>query len=509
MLSKASIETIKESQHLHKPAKTVSELPEKVLQFGTGVLLRALPDFIINKANNNNIFNGRIVVVKSTSIGSADAFAEQDCLYTVCVTGIQNGNKVEENYIVSSISRVLSAANEWEKILDCSIDPGMQIIISNTTEVGLVLIDDDITQSPPISFPGKLLAFLYHRFQFFNGDVQKGMVIIPTELLPDNGKILASIVLALAHQNNLDSTFINWLINSNHFCSSLVDRIVPGKLPSAKQEIIEKLLGYKDELMINSEPYYLWAIESDSEKVKEILSFAKGNSNVVIATDINKFRELKLRLLNGSHTFSCGLAHLAGFATVKEAMEDTAFVNYISQLMTKEIIPSICTREISKADAETFALHVIDRFSNTFIEHKWLSITMQYSSKMATRNVFVIQQFLDILKVVPDKMALGMAAHILFMKGVEGADGKYYGHANEQQYWINDNNAAFYSTAWKQNNLEDVVITILENQSIWSCNLALLKEFKSGVIQWLDTLINEGAKSTLLMVINNDPMPLS
>ena len=508
-LQKVSIGNIKERKQLYKPESALFEFPEKVLQFGTGVLLRALPDFIIDKANNNNIFNGRIVVVKSTSIGSADAFAEQDGLYTVCVTGMQNGNKVEENHIVSSISRVLSAANEWAKILDCGTHPAMQIIISNTTEVGLVLINDDISQTPPISFPGKLLAFLYHRFQYFNGDIEKGMVIIPTELLPDNGKILASIVVALAHQNNLDNTFINWLTNANHFCSSLVDRIVPGKLPSAKQEIIEKVLGYTDELMINSEPYYLWAIESDSEKVREILSFAKGNNNVVIAPDINKFRELKLRLLNGSHTFSCGLAHLAGFTTVKEAMEDAAFVNYISQLMTKEIIPSICTREISKAEADTFARHVIDRFSNTFIEHKWLSITMQYSSKMATRNVFVIQQFLNIFKDCPDKMALGMAAHILFMKGVEGADGKYYGHANEQQYWINDNNAAFYSTAWKQNNLEDVVTIILENQSIWSCNLALLKEFKSGVIQWLDTLINEGAKSTLLMVRNNHSLPLS
>lgn len=503
-LQKVSIGSIKEWKQLHKPESAIFELPEKVLQFGTGVLLRALPDFIIDKANNNNNFNGRIVVVKSTSVGSTNAFAEQDGLYTVCVTGIQNGNKVEENRIVSSISRVLSAASEWDKILNCGTYPGMQIIISNTTEVGLVLMEDDILQRPPISFPGKLLAFLYHRFQYFNGDMEKGMVIIPTELLPDNGKILASIVLALAHQNNLDSTFINWLTNSNHFCSSLVDRIVPGKLPFAKQEIIEKVLGYTDELMINSEPYYLWAIESDSEKVKEILSFAKGNSNVVIAADINKFRELKLRLLNGSHTFSCGLAHLAGFTTVKEAMEDVAFVNYISQLMSKEIIPSICTRDISKAEAEAFASHVKDRFSNTFIEHKWLSITMQYSSKMATRNVFVIQQFLDIFKDCPDKMALGMAAHILYMKGTEGADGKYYGYANDQQYWINDNNAAFYSTAWKQDKLEDVVTTILENENIWSCNVGLLKDFKSRVIDWLNVLINKGAKSALLMVNNKD-----
>ncbi len=503
-LSKENLSKINKTHQLHKSAVGVFTLPEKVLQFGTGVLLRALPDFIINEANNNAFFNGRIVVVKSTSVGNTNAFDEQNSLYTVCVKGIENGNKVEENHIVSSISRVLSATTEWANILLCATDPGMQIIISNTTEVGLVLSEDDITQSPPTSFPGKLLAFLLHRYTHFKGDMEKGMVIIPTELLPGNGKILSSIVLALAHKNNLNDGFIHWLTNANHFCSSLVDRIVPGKLPHAKQEIIENELGYTDELMIVSEPYYLWAIESDSERVKEILSFAKGNSHVVVAADINKFKELKLRLLNGSHTFSCGLAYLAGFTTVKEAMEDAAFAKYILGLMTNEIIPSICTDEIGEEEATTFAHNVIDRFSNNFIEHKWLSITMQYASKMATRNVVVIQQFLDIFKVCPIKMALGMAAHILFMKGTQAADGKFYGIANEAQYWINDDNAAFYSTAWKHENIEEVVTIILGNETIWHSNANLLTIFKIEVIHWLKILMEKGAKTALMLADNTD-----
>ena len=503
-LSKKNLPAIIETPHLHKPIANGVVLPEKVLQFGTGVLLRALPDFIINTANNNNIFNGQVVVVKTTSVGYTDAFAKQDSLYTVCVRGVQDGSEVVENHIVSSIRRVLSATGEWDKILECATNSEMHIIISNTTEIGLVLIEDNIFQNPPISFPGKLLAFLLHRFNYFNGDIDKGMVIIPTELLPDNGKILLSIVIELAHQNNLDSAFIHWLINSNYFCSSLVDRIVPGRMPSAQQEIIENEIGYTDELMIVTEPYYLWAIESNSEKVNKILSFATGNSKVVIAPNINKFRELKLRLLNGSHTFSCGLAHLAGFATVKEAMDNDLFADYISQLMLNEIIPSICSEEIDKQEAESFARNVIDRFKNEFVEHKWLSITMQYSSKMATRNVFVIKQFLAHFKASPVKMTLGMAAHILFMKAEEGADGKYCGFANQQQYWINDNNAPFYSTAWKQENIESVVTIILANENIWKTNLSLLTKFKTGVINWLKILMDEGAKSALLMVKNTN-----
>src|SRR6187549_2998137 len=91
------------------PTDPVFELPEKVLQFGTGVLLRGLPDYFIDKANRQGIFNGRIVVVKSTSHGDSSAFEKQDGLYTHCIRGIENGQKKEENIINSSISRVLSA----------------------------------------------------------------------------------------------------------------------------------------------------------------------------------------------------------------------------------------------------------------------------------------------------------------------------------------------------------------------------------------------------------------
>ena len=189
------------------PNDGVFELPEKVLQFGTGVLLRGLPDYFIDKANRAGIFNGRIVVVKSTSAGDANAFDRQDGLYTVCVRGLENGERKEENIVNASISRVLSASTEWDKILDCAHNPQMQVIISNTTEVGIQLLPDDIRKHPPVSYPGKLLAFLFERYRAFGGSEQSGMVIIPTELIPDNGKKLESIVLELAHLNGLDDVF--------------------------------------------------------------------------------------------------------------------------------------------------------------------------------------------------------------------------------------------------------------------------------------------------------------
>jgi tagaturonate reductase len=363
------------------PASAIS-LPEKVLQFGTGVLLKGLPDFLIHKANCKGKFNGSIVMVKSTGTGDCSSISKQDGLYTVCVRGIKAGKKISENHIISSVSRCLSAATEWDSVLAVAANPEMQVVISNTTEVGIELVKDNIHNSPPVSFPGKLLAFLYQRFKIFNGDASKGMVIIPTELIPGNADKLLSIMLELAHQNGLEIAFIDWLENANDFCNSLVDRIVPGKLKEEEQAKMETELGYKDEDLIMSECYALWAIESSSEKVKNILSFADAEEGVIIAANINKFRELKLRLLNASHSFSAGLAVLSGFDTVKHAMDNELFETFLQNLMVNEIIPCIVNGTIKEEEALNFAHEVLDRYRNEFIEHKWISITMQYSSKM-------------------------------------------------------------------------------------------------------------------------------
>ena len=141
------------------PDESLFDLPEKVLQFGTGVLLRGLPDYFIDKANRQGIFNGRIVVVKSTAQGDTSAFDKQDGLYTICIKGNDRGTAKEENSINSSISRVLSASTEWGHILKCAHNPNMQIILSNTTEAGIELVNEDINCHPPVSFPGKLLSF--------------------------------------------------------------------------------------------------------------------------------------------------------------------------------------------------------------------------------------------------------------------------------------------------------------------------------------------------------------
>ncbi len=504
-LSESNISSIPQQENLIVPAEKLLQLPEKVLQFGTGVLLRGLPDHLIHIANRQGVFNGRIVVVKSTANGDIDAYAQQDGLYTLAVRGIDDGKKVAYDEIVTSVSRVLSAQTEWEEILQCAANPDMQVIISNTTEIGIVMEKDNVHASPPQSFPGKLLAFLYQRFKIFNGDAGKGMVIIPTELIPDNADKLLSIVLEQAHQHGFEIAFIEWLENANYFCNSLVDRIVPGKFNKEEQAGNEARLGYKDELMIMSEHYALWAIQTNEPKVRSILSFADGNPEVVLAAGIEKFKELKIRLLNGSHTFSCGLAVLAGFKTVKEAMADEAFNTFIARLMQEEITTAIASGSISKEEAISFANTVLDRYRNPFIEHQWLSICMNYSSKMFMRNAPLLYQYAEKRSAAPALMSLGMAAHILFMRSQKKAGDNFYGN-NGSEYLISDTNAEWYADAWQQHGSDKIAEVVLANKGIWQTDLNSINGLTNEVNYWLQQLLTNGAKQTLQHIQTKTPV---
>ncbi|MFC6098867.1 tagaturonate reductase [Olivibacter domesticus] len=487
------------------PVANWNELPVKVIQFGTGVLLRGLPDYFIDKANRAGIFNGRIVVVKSTSTGKTDSFNEQDGLYTLCVKGIEDGKDVEEYLLNSSIKEVLSAQDNWHDIMQYALDPEMKVVISNTTEVGIVYDkNDNILAQPPASFPGKLLAFLYARFKHFEGSKASGLVVVPTELISDNGLKLKNILLQLASEHLSEEKFISWLNDANYFCNSLVDRIVPGKLPYEEHQSMEKKLGYKDELMIMAEPFRLWAIEAKDPYVKEVLSFSTIDEGLVITGDISKFKELKLRLLNGTHTFTCGLAVLAGFETVKEAMANPLMEHFITNLLMQEIVPTVVGSQISKEEADVFAGKVLDRFRNKSLDHKWINITLNYTSKMEMRNVALLKGYYKGHNASSQYMALGFAAYLLFMKGKKSIDNTYKGYVNNRGYYaINDESAEIFENLWNRQSPEQVVDDVLKNQRLWNVNLSTLPTFGSEVKKYLHALMNKEALDVISEVVNN------
>jgi tagaturonate reductase len=472
--------------HKNHPAylsqnKVFDELPAKILQFGTGVLLRGLPDYFVHKANERGIFNGSIIAIKSTS-GTIEG-KKQDFLFTHLIRGIEKGELVDESYINSSIQKILSAQDEWHSVLATAKKPAIQIIISNTTEVGLQYTEESIFQNPPASFPAKLTAWLYERSQV--AMQVNPIVVIPTELVSENGKKLQEIVFKLAHFNQLGKDFEKWLYENAIFCNSLVDRIVPGKPKNETelQKIYEKL-GYIDEQLIISEPYRLWAIEGD-EEVKRILSFAKADEGVIVTPDIEPYKERKLRLLNGTHTISVPLAFLRGKNTVYEAMQDYTMSYFFTKVALNEIVPTL---DIASSESiKAFAEDVLDRFRNPFIEHRLLDITFQSTMKMRMRNVPTLLRYYQIFRKNPELMIQGFAAYLLFMRATESRDGKFYGERNGEKYLINDEAALYFYQLWKNVKLDEevdileFVENVLSNEKLWEHNLNSMEGLKEAI----------------------------
>lgn len=492
-LSKNALNSIK-AVNLELPREELFKLPEKVLQFGTGVLLRGLPDYFVDKANKRGLFNGRVAVVKSTSKGGTAEFDEQDGLYTICIRGIENGQPVEENIVSSAISRVLLADQQWDEILNIGASPALKVIVSNTTEVGIQLVEERIQLKPPVSFPAKLLAVLYARYKALGESKDAEMAVIATELISDNGKKLEAIVRRLATFNQLDEAFVKWLDTSVHFCNSLVDRIVPGKPDAAELEKLEAELGYKDELLIMAEPYRLWAVEGD-QKVSELLELEAADHGLIVRPDIEIFKELKVRLLNGSHTLTSGIAYLLGVDTVTKAMNNKPTRDYVNELMMREIVTAI-PYPVAEAEAVAFANTVIDRFANPSIQHLWINITFQYTMKMKIRILPVLLNYYKLYHKVPSHIAFGFAAFLRFMRSDKQEGNQYFGNYNGHTYAITDDEAAYFHNAAKQNGA-DYVNLVMANSRFWGADLFALSGFNETVKDSYNNILKYGMAGAL------------
>jgi len=301
--------------------------------------------------------------------------------------------------------------------------------------------------------------------------------------------------LELAHLNGLEEGFIEWLESCNHFCNSLVDRIVPGIPDEALHQELEKELGYSDQLLTVCEVYRLWAIEGN-EQVRRVLSFADADEGVVIETDINVHRELKLRLLNGTHTFSCGLAYHAGCNTVKEAMDDAAISGFIAALMQDEIAHAI-PYPLDPALAQAFSKKVLDRFRNPHIRHQWISITMNYSSKMKLRCIPLIQKHYEQSDMVPAYFAMGFAAYLFFMKAVTKKGEHYFGERHGEPYPIQDDQAAVFYRRWTGLTTAALVQETLADSGYWGTELLAFTGFQQAVTDNLNRIMGMGMKEAL------------
>ena len=486
------------------PRSELFALPEKVLQFGAGGFLRAFADYFIDQANRQGLFNGRIVVVQSTGAGRSNALREQEGLFTLCVQGLEAGAPVEAYSVISSISRTFAANEEWPQVLQFAGNPDLELVLSNTTEVGITLDEGDaITLNPPRSFPGKLTAFLYERYKAFDGAPDKGLIIIPCELVDNNGDLLQRIVLTLAQNWRLGDNFVRWLERANRFCNSLVDRIVPGTPAGEELQKRWQKLGYEDRLLTSAEIFSLWAVEG-GENLRQRLAFAAANPSIIVAEDITPYRERKVRILNGAHTLSVPVGFLLGNQIVLDNMRHPLTSRFIERIIFDEIVPSL---EVDQASAREFAQQVLERWRNPFLQHKLLSILRQSPSKMRARTVPTSLRDCEKSKKTPPGIAFGFAAYLLAMRSVAKQQGKFYGRRGEEDYLIEDDQAGYFHELWSKvasshpATVQNFVKTVCADKKLWGVALTDLPGFTEAVSTNLSTLLQEGIEAPLSRIV--------
>ncbi|ERM82769.1 hypothetical protein P872_04425 [Rhodonellum psychrophilum GCM71 = DSM 17998] len=457
-------------KNLNRQNIDTAKRPVKILQFGEGNFLRGFVDWMVDVMNEKTSFDGDVVVVQPIAQGLAEMLKAQDGLYHVLLQGIQNGKPTQESRLITCIQEAMNPFEDYAAYLELGENPDLRFVISNTTEAGITFDPEDKEhQSIPLTFPGKLTALLFKRFQTFNGDPKKGLVLIPCELIDKNGAILKECILKYAKLWHLSEAFSSWIEEANSFCNTLVDRIVPG-FPRETIGEIQEELGYEDNLVVMAEPFHLWVIEGPEGLEKEFPA-AQAGLQVKFVKDQNPYRTRKVRILNGAHTALVPVAFLKGFRTVRESVEDPEMGEFIKATIFGEIIPTL---DLPKEELEQFANDVLDRFRNPFIRHELVSISLNSISKFKVRVLPSILEYHRIKGIWPAHLIQSFAALIAFYKG----------EINGEPIPLKDDEPvmAFFKEVWKEENLETVVEKTLGRIDFWGMDLSQLEGLKDAVL---------------------------
>ena len=470
------------------------ERPIKVLQFGEGNFLRAFVDYMIDIANETGDFNGDIVLVKPIEFGTLDLFHKQECQYTVQLRGIVDGEAKRINRVVTSVTDVVDAYNEYEKYAAFAKLDTLRFIVSNTTEAGIVYDDTDRFEfNPPKTYPGKLTKFLFERYTHFEGALDKGLVILPVELIDDNGIHLKQCVLKLAALWNLGEAFIAWINEACIFTSTLVDRIVTG-YPRDEAAALCEEFGYQDNLIVTGEPFALWVIESDKDISGEF-PLPQAGLPVIFTDNQKPYKQRKVRILNGAHTSFVLASYLAGNDIVLESMEDELVFNFMKATIFDEVIPTLT---LPKEDLVDFANAVITRFNNPYVKHALLSISLNSVSKWRARCMPSFLGYIENEGKLPTHLTFSLAALMAFYTGTEIRDKALIGHRDGAEYNILDDAAVLeFFAANSSKDAAEFAHATLSNVDFWGQDLSELAGVEEAVVTYLSDIRALGMRAAL------------
>ena len=469
--------------------------PERVLQFGEGNFLRAFADYWFDMANEKAGWNGKCVLVQPIAQGLTQLINRQEGLYTLYLRGRQNGEKVDAKRVVSSVSRCLNPyeKQDYDAMMDVAAGEALEYIVSNTTEAGIVYDPScRLEDCPPASFPAKLTQVLLHRWRAG----RPGVVVLSCELIDNNGKELLRCVNQYIKQWGLEEGFARWVNGDCTFCSTLVDRIVPGRIRDAAEAArLEDENGYRDALIDVGEVFGVWNIEGP-EWLAEKLPFRAAGLNCPVVPDVTPYKKRKVRILNGAHTGFVLGAYLAGYDIVRDCMQDDVILGFMNRMLHEEVIPTL---PLDRQDLEAFAAAVQDRFNNPFINHELMSITLNSTSKWRARNMPSLLEYAQTAGKLPPCLAMSFAAYIAFYSSDIQAlteQGLVCRRPKGNEYTVSDDRwvlEVYYSRRGVSD--ETLVHDVMTNEKMWGQDLTLVPGFEQAAAENLRRIRTEGARA--------------
>ena len=478
----------------------LKDAPVKVMQFGEGNFLRAFVDYFYDIANEKAGYNGKVKLVQP--IGNfpqmADWINEQEGLYTLYLRGSEKGQKVDAKRVISCVSDCVCpyVDGKWDEVLALAHSEELETVVSNTTEAGIAYTQGDsaFDQVPPNSFPAKLTRVLYERYKAFNGAADKGLVILSCELIDNNGKELQKCCNNYAKDWNLDTAFIDWMNNANTFCSTLVDRIVPGRIRDPKElAALEEANGYHDTVLDVGEVFGVWVIEGPAG-LEDKLPFKKAGVNVMVVPDVTPYKKRKVRILNGAHTGFVLGAYLAGFDIVRDCMHDATVLGYMNKMLSEEVVPIL---PLDQEDCKKFAAAVEDRFNNPFVNHELMSISLNSTSKWRARNMPSFLEYVEKNGKLPTCLTMSFAAYIAFYTNdVQELNDKglVCKRAKGNEYTVSDDRRVleFYNEH-KNDDIPTLVHAVMTNEKMWGQDLTKVPGFEEATVKNLTAIRENGA----------------
>jgi len=476
---------------LNKETAQKNIRPEKVIQFGEGNFLRAFVDWIIFNMNEKTDFNGSVVVVQPIEKGMIDMLNGQDCLYHVNLQGLDNGEPVNSLTKIDVISRALNAYTQNDEFMHLAEQPEIRFVISNTTEAGIAFDPScKLTDKPASSYPGKLTQLLYHRYEYFKGDMTKGLIVFPCELIFLNGHKLKECILQYIELWNLGEDFKNWFLNACGVYATLVDRIVPG-FPRKEIDDIKAKLGYDDNMVVQGEFFHLWVIEAPAEIANEFPA-DKAGLNVLFVPSEEPYHERKVTLLNGPHTVLSPVAYLSGVNIVRDACQHPVIGEYINKVMYEELMETL---NLPKEELQKFAGDVLERFVNPFVDHQVTSIMLNSFPKYETRDLPGLKTYLARKGELPKGLVLGLAAIITYYKGGVREDGAEIVPNDAPEIM------ALLKELWTTGDTRKVAEGVLAEDSIWKSNLNEIPGLTDLVVEYLDSIQQVGMLETVKTIL--------